>query len=173
MHPASVFPPPVKRLLYHTWQEQRARQRSHKGKSIHFLQNIESGLPFHPQRDTQIHSYSFCCALSFYLFRPALFFRASLPHPIPPSLLLLSLPLWTAWPSSSHLRKIMHLGAFWKHLTPVKFKREICTISYACFSLFSRCLGGRGTGMGDARAAVDRVSHVWKSTLLTSLLLRY
>lgn len=49
---AGALPSPVETLLYQTRQRERARQRSQKGKSIHFLQNIESGLPFHPQRDT-------------------------------------------------------------------------------------------------------------------------
>lgn len=133
------------------------RQRSQKGKSIHFLQNIESGLPFHPQRDTQIHSYSFCCALSsirplFLSLSPALFLCFSIspspsftPSPVPLS--LNSLPfLLTS-------KKNLHLGAFRKHLTPVKFKGEICTISYACFRLFPRYLGGRGYRYGGCKGS--------------------
>lgn len=106
---AALFPPPVKILLYHTWQQQRVRQRSQKGKSIHFLQNIESGLPFHPQRDTQIHSYTFCYAwASVFHF----FLWLSISSSLSPSLLLLSLARWTTCPPSSHLSK----NCTWEHL---------------------------------------------------------
>lgn len=79
------------------------RQRSQKGKSIHFLQNRESGLPFPPQRDAQnpfqhfvlsslMSSLYFSFASTFFFFNPS---------PVP-----LSFSRWTLCPSSQHLRKI-------------------------------------------------------------------
>lgn len=58
---------------------------------------------------------------------------------LPPSLSLL-----TPCPFLLTSKKNLHLGVFRQHLTPVKFKREMCTLSYAPFRLLPGYLGGGG-----------------------------
>lgn len=156
---AAVFPPPVKRLLYHTWQQQWVRQRSQKGKSIHFLQNTESGLPFHPQRDTQIHSYIFCYApVSVLHFSPRasltlpLSSSSSTPSPVPHSLNYL--------PSLLPSQEKLHMGAF-ESTSLLWSSKEECVASPTLVFSSLLCISGRGgvgggTAMGVVRADADR-----------------
>lgn len=141
---AAVFPPPVKILLYHTWQQQRVRQRSQKGKSIHFLQNIESGLPFHPQRDTQIHSYTFCYAwasvLHFFSLPLYLFLSLSFtPSPVPRSLNYL--------PSLLPSQQKLHMGAF-ESTSLLWSSKEECVASPTLVFTFLLNISGGGYSYG-------------------------
>lgn len=84
-------------------------------------------------------------------------FSLSLPASVSSSSLLRSFSL----PFLLTSKKNLHLGAFWKRLTPLKFKREICTFSYACFRLFPPCLGGKGgycTGTGGCEGRISPFS---------------
>lgn len=152
---AAVFPPPVKILLYHTWQQQRVRQRSQKGKSIHFLQNIESGLPFHPQRDTQIHSYTFCYAwasvLHFFSLPLYLFLSLSFtPSPVPRLLNYL--------PSLLPSQQKLHMGAFESTSLLWSSKEECVAPPTLVFTFLLDISGGGGeTAMGVVKAGKDGV----------------
>lgn len=102
---ANVFPPPAKTLLYYTWQQQWLRQRSPKGKSILFHQNIKWLTVSPPAGYTNLLLLSMSCSLSMLVLSLVLFFCRYFSFlSIPPS--TLSLSPWTPCPSSEHLRKI-------------------------------------------------------------------
>lgn len=127
--------------------------------SIHFLPNTEKWLSISPPR-RDVHAL-------FLSLSPALFPNA------PPSLSRSS-HLWTPLPFLLASKKKRTLNpapgsVFHERRTPVKFKGEMCSGSYARFRLFPQvCFCWVGFSSYDERAAAA-CSHARRSTSLSSL----